>query len=153
MNRRSWIKKILLILGLIFVVFILTTVFDKQSPTNNKDLVDKKTTTTIVNSNLLNESKKQVFPSSNSTNMGSLIVESTPQGASVIIDVSKAEGPSDYPVIPSNTTPFKISTVPEGKYMYSAMKDGYDLAEGIVEIKRNEQTYLNIGLLPLDYTE
>lgn len=138
------------IVFLLLAVLIAVPVFLKKDQDNTLTQEEKTTTTLKTNKDVYKEAQTQKFPSATSNKTGSLIVTSVPSGARVIIDAPKAEAPTDYPFIPSNITPFKISNIPEGTFLYFATKDGYDFSEGKFVIKGGETTFVKIVLYPLE---
>ncbi len=148
---------LIIVLVLVFIAlvfFIFYGPLKKQPTTTIKENSTSTTTTKNETEDVVyKEAQEQVFPSKTSNKTGALIVTSVPEGASVIIDAPAAEGPTNYPKIPDNTTPFMFSEIPEGNYIYSAIKDGYDLSEGMIEVKEGETTRLNIYLYLLETVE
>jgi hypothetical protein len=159
MNLLNHKKILFIIIGfivLVLLIFIFSVASKKNSPVKPGEFFTP-SPTPISNTNPsipvnIPEGEEQVFPSAKNNKMGTIVVESNPTGADVIIDAPQAEAPSNYPVIPANKTPFKLSQIPEGSYIYSATKDGYDLSEGRIEVKPGQTTNVVIQLIPLETT-
>lgn len=91
----------------------------------------------------------QVFPSGPG-GFGTLVVNSNPSEARVIIDGAEDEGGNTSPtVLPINQTSFKVSTIPEGKHTLFVSKKGYEFQELSFEIKTNQITRLDLQLSPM----
>lgn len=96
------------------------------------------------------EAFPQGYRNEGNNKFGSLIVDSTPQGARVMIDAKEEEIPTKQTSLPINTTPFKVSQIPVGKHVLEVFKQGYNLTTMIVIIESNKISQVNIELTKPD---
>lgn len=94
------------------------------------------------------EATPQEFFSSDSADVGTLIVDSNPQGARVVIDTTEEEVPDANNPQPVNITPFKITTIPTGAHTLTASKQGYNFVVVDFTIEKGSVTRLMLNLAP-----
>lgn len=94
------------------------------------------------------EAYPQQFFNQENTGTGSLIVDSNPPGARVLIDSPEEEVTSPGILNPVNTTPFKISSLPVGNHNLFAFLEGYNFTEEPFTITAGQVTRIMFQLSP-----
>lgn len=98
----------------------------------------------------------QPFRNPDTTETGTLVVTSSPDGATVLLDAIGIHPEEGDPIPPGekwpeNTTPFSVRNIPAGTHYLVAIKPGepYDMTEYEYEIRPGETTRVHIILKPL----
>lgn len=94
------------------------------------------------------QAKPQTFPNRDTSQTGTLVVETDPENVNVVLDELTGEEMVDYQ-IPYNTAPFKFVGIPVGTYAISAAKEGYDYTSVNFAIEKDKITRVKIQLTPI----
>lgn len=90
-----------------------------------------------------------LIPEPQITEPGTLIVDSVPEDARVVIDTAEEEGGGENSrPVPVNMTPFRVDSIPAGSHHLLISKQGYEYQEMDVTINPGEITRITITLSP-----
>ncbi len=150
--------------GLLLLLVILVIVSFFSRSTNTNQLTPTPSPSPLPLS-LTEQEKKlphatpQPFRNAVLKDTGTLVVTSSVEGATVLLDTSNHPGAPDEPIRPGNpwphnTTPFTVLNMPVGRHSLEAIKPPkYDMARTEFIIIKNEVTRVNIELIPLRTSE
>lgn len=83
---------------------------------------------------------------STSTGMGLLVVTSAPEGARVVIDPPEEEASESSKNSITNTTPFRVNSIPTGEHLLTAFVKDYELYTETFTVEEGKVTRLNIKM-------
>lgn len=151
----------------LFLVFFFTTGGDKATTEQNaptsvpnettyQELYESREPSDISltqDEQSYTDAKPQTFADRDTSKTGTLIVESDPPGAHIVIDVDSGHEVVGY-TFPDNTAPIKATRMPVGRYVVAADIAGdYDYAEEVFTIEENKVTRVKLTLPPIDVDE
>jgi hypothetical protein len=142
LSHLSWFQKTLFILTFIlFVLILVSMLFIRSTPKNN----DSQSTQEAKKTDSYPEGLYSKL--STPEQSGTLTITSSLEAVTVIIDPPQEEVTSE--VAEKNITPFKITTIPAGKHIIEAFKDGYVPFSEVITVETGKTTEFTINLIPI----